>query len=73
MTTRLNLRQGPSPLTDLATGYAINIAVSHQGAPDWWVDNPAAYERILRLRIERGIEVDDFPEGASGGRTVADS
>lgn len=46
------------------SGYSVNIAVSLQGYPGWWNDDPETYARIKATRERLGITIDDFPDGA---------
>lgn len=50
-------------ILDPVSGYAVNIAVSRQGWPFWWEDEPETFARIKSIRETLDLEIDDFPDG----------
>ena len=48
------------PRVDVVTGWSINTPVVLQGWPFWWDEYPEEYARILKLRKQEGIVVDDW-------------
>lgn len=53
-------------IVDWECGYSINIPVEMQGYPGWWNDEPEIIARILKLRKERGIQINDAASTLEG-------
>jgi hypothetical protein len=46
-------------LNDPVSGFAANVPVTQQGYPGWWLYQPDDYQRLLRMRQEHGLVIDD--------------
>lgn len=41
------------------SGYAINVPVTEQNYPGWWLVETDAWKRIQAMRAELGLRIDD--------------
>lgn len=46
-------------VTDIETGYALNMPLGPQDYPGWQLDRPEVIQRLMRLREEAGIVISD--------------
>jgi hypothetical protein len=58
--TNVDLSRFEPNIVDPITGYSLSVPAIYQAPPFWWEDQPAAYRRILTLRREMGMTVDDW-------------
>jgi len=47
-------------LFDKDSNLIINMAAEAQGTWKWWEDEPDKYERLIELRKEHDIDIEDF-------------